>query len=137
MQLNLDVDCGCQREDVEDVNVLVFPFGPPVRQVRKRQGKERTVRRQVSCGGEVTQEVSALPSVVPLQCGESRLRRKAAPICHQLKCKYFVDGQPGHPVGLRRFFKFKVAGVKRSHEGHIGPQSYLEKNIAKRKQTAP
>ena len=69
MQLDLEVDCACQREDVEDVNVVVFPFGPPpVSQVQKPQGKECTVERQVSCSGEVTQEVSALAPVVPLQC---------------------------------------------------------------------
>ena len=52
------------------------------------------------CGGksavEVTQEVSALVSVVPLQC---------VPICLQLKCKRFVDDHPGHPVIFEDMFK--------------------------------
>ena len=62
------VDCGCQREDTENVNVVVFPFGPSVSQVQKLEGKECTVGRQINCSGEVTLEVSAFPSVVPLQC---------------------------------------------------------------------
>ena len=57
-----------QRQDIEYVNVVVFSFGPPVSQVQQLQGKERTRRRQMSCGGKVSQEVSALPSVVPLRC---------------------------------------------------------------------
>ena len=38
----LNADCGCQREDIENVDVVVFPFGPPVSQVQKLLGKECT-----------------------------------------------------------------------------------------------
>ena len=31
IHLNQDVDCGSQREDIEHVDVIVFPFGSPVR----------------------------------------------------------------------------------------------------------
>ena len=109
VQLIVDVDHGCQREDIEDVGVVVFSFGPPlVSYVQKLLGEECTVRQQVSCSGEVTQEVSPLAPVVVLQCWENRLRRKAAPICHQLKCKHVVDGQPGHTVVFKDVFKLKV-----------------------------
>ena len=36
--------------------------------VQQLLGKECTVRRQVSCSGEFTHEVSALASVEPLRC---------------------------------------------------------------------
>ena len=91
MQLDTSVDCGCQEVDVANVNAAVLSFGPPsVSQVQKLLGKECTVRQQISCSGEVPQEASALVPVVPLQCRENRLRRKAAPMCLQLRCKHFV-----------------------------------------------
>ena len=37
IHLNQDVDCGSQREDIENVDVIVFPFGPPVRSRSSRR----------------------------------------------------------------------------------------------------
>ena len=68
IHLNQDVDCGSLEEDIENVDVVVFPFGPPLSQVQKLNGEECTVGRQINCSGEVTQEMSAFPSVEPLQC---------------------------------------------------------------------
>ena len=62
------VDCGSQREDVEDVDVVVFPFRPPLSKVQELKGKECTAGREISSGSKVAQEVSALPSGVPLHC---------------------------------------------------------------------
>ena len=68
MQLEMNADCGCEGVDIVDVNVVFCSFcPPPVSQVQKMLGGERTVRRETTCGGEVTQEVTALASVVPLQ----------------------------------------------------------------------
>ena len=54
MQLHVNVDCGCQREDIDYADVFVVSIGPPpVRQVQKLMGKECTLRRQITCGGEV------------------------------------------------------------------------------------
>ena len=61
-------------------------------------GEECVVGRQISSSGEASQEVSAFAPIVPLQCSENRLRRKkAAPICLQLKRKHFVNEQSGQP----------------------------------------
>ena len=47
--------------------VVVLSFGPPpVSQIQQLLGQEFTVRRQLDCGGKVSQEVSALASVEPL-----------------------------------------------------------------------
>ena len=45
---------GSQREDVEKVDVVVFPFGPPVNKVQKLEEEERTVVQEINCSGEVT-----------------------------------------------------------------------------------
>ena len=66
MHVNKDVDCGSQWEDLEDEDVVVFPFRPPVSKVQVLKGKECTVGRKISSGGKVTQEMSAFPSVVSL-----------------------------------------------------------------------
>ena len=54
IHLNLDVDSSCHREDTENVDVVVFPFGPLVSQVQKLKGKECTVGREISSSGKVT-----------------------------------------------------------------------------------
>ena len=65
IHFNTDVDCGSQEEDVEDVDVVVFPF-TPVSKVQDMKGKECIVGREISSGGKVTKEVSACPPVVSL-----------------------------------------------------------------------
>ena len=60
---------GCKEKDIVDVNVGICSFcPPPVSQVLKLLGEERTVRQQVSCSGKIPQKESALASLVPLQC---------------------------------------------------------------------
>ena len=64
MQLDVNVDCGCEKVDIVDVDARVFSFcPPPVSQIPMLQRKERTVRRQVSCGDKITQENSTLTSI--------------------------------------------------------------------------
>ena len=92
-------------------------------------GKECTVRRQVDCGGEVSQDVSALPSVVPLQCFQNRLRRKGAPTCRQLQVQTIHQLSASTPRSLPRYFQVQGRRVSRSHEGPIGSQSHREKTL--------
>ena len=69
MQLDVNVDCGCEVEDIVDVNVGICSLcPPPVSQVQKLLGEERNVRRQASCSGKIPQKESALASTVPLHC---------------------------------------------------------------------
>ena len=51
---NKDVDCGRQREDVENLDVVVLPLRPPVSKVQELKRKECTVGREISSGGWVT-----------------------------------------------------------------------------------
>ena len=68
MQLDVDVDCGYKGKDIVDVNVGICPFcPPPVSQIQKLLGEERTMRRQVSRSSKIPQKENALPSTVPLQ----------------------------------------------------------------------
>ena len=53
MQLDVNVGCGCDIVDVNFVSALSV-------QIQKLLGKERTVRRQVSCSGKISQKKSAL-----------------------------------------------------------------------------
>ena len=46
IHVNKDVDCGSQWEDIEDVDVIVFLFRPPVSKVQTLTGKECTVERE-------------------------------------------------------------------------------------------
>ena len=73
--LNKDGDCGSQGEDVEDVDVVVFPFRAPVSKVQELKGEECTVGREISSGGKVTKEVCAFPPVVSLPVSESLLQK--------------------------------------------------------------
>ena len=50
---NQGVDCGSQREGIENVDVIVFLFGPRVSKVQKMEGKQCTVGREINCSGEV------------------------------------------------------------------------------------
>ena len=69
MQLDVNVDCSCEVVDIIDVDVGVLSFCPPsVSQVLKLPREERTVGRQVSCSGKITQEERALAPVEPLPC---------------------------------------------------------------------
>ena len=61
-QNDVDVDCGFKEKDIVDVNVT------PESQIQKLPREERTMRRQVSCGGKIPQKESGLASSVPLQC---------------------------------------------------------------------
>ena len=115
MQLNMDVDCGCQREDATDVDVVVVPFGPPVSQVQKLQGKECIARRQVSCTDKVTQEVGA---VANLHCRESRLRQEASPVGLHLKSRFFASDQPGHSMIFDDFSSSRPPGDARPEGAH-------------------
>ena len=54
------------------------------------------------------------------------MRRKAAPIGHQLKCKHFVDGQPGHPWSSKRTSSSRSPGD--AEPRHVGSRSPLEKS---------
>ena len=54
IHLNQDVDSGSQWEDIENVDVVVFPFGPPVSKVQKLEGKECTVGWEITCSRKVT-----------------------------------------------------------------------------------
>ena len=95
VQLQKDVDCGCQGVDVANVNVVVLSFDlPPVSQVQQLLGKECTVRQKMSCGGKVSQEVSAR---------DNQLRREATPICLQLECQHFGYNLPRHPWSSKMF----------------------------------
>ena len=73
-----DVNSGRQGEGVEDVNVVLFPFRPPVREVPELQRKVCTVERESGGGIKVLQEVSALLPVEPLP-GRKRMLRWNAP----------------------------------------------------------
>ena len=69
MELDVNVDCGCEGVDIVGVNVGISSLcPPPVSQVQKLLGEERTVRRQASCRGKIPQKESALASIVSLQC---------------------------------------------------------------------
>ena len=48
------------------MDVVVFPFRPPVSQVQELEGKECTMGREIGSGGKVTKEVNAFPPVVSL-----------------------------------------------------------------------
>ena len=51
------------------MSIVVLSFGPPpVSQIQQLLRKECTVRRQLNCGGKVSQEVSAPTSGEQLQC---------------------------------------------------------------------
>ena len=114
MERNLDVDCGCQREDVEEVNVVVFPFGPPVSQAQKLQGKECTVRRQVRFSGEVTH----LCYAERIGCAGKQRR------CHQLqKCR---RSSAGTLRDLRRHCQARGHLVTSNLDCHPGKSSFLQ-----------
>ena len=53
MQLDVNVDCGSEEVDIVDVNVGICSLCPPVSQIQKLPGEERTVRRQVSCSCKI------------------------------------------------------------------------------------
>ena len=50
IHLNQDVDTGSQRQDIENVEVVVFVFRALVRKVQKLKGKECTAGRQIRQG---------------------------------------------------------------------------------------
>ena len=78
MQLDANVSRCREGVDIVDVDVRVFSLtttcesGPAVAE------RQRTVRRQVSCGGKITQKKSALAPVEALQRCGSRLGRETA-----------------------------------------------------------
>ena len=93
MQLDVNVDCGCEGEDIKEANVRVFSFcPPPVSHIQKLLRKVRT-----GCSGKITQKESALASVEPLQSGRSRLPRETAPKGIPLQCQHFVYNLPRYP----------------------------------------
>ena len=61
-----DIGCGSQEEDVQDVDVVVFPFRPPVSKVQELKRKVCTVGRDSGGGNEFMQEVSAFLPVEPM-----------------------------------------------------------------------
>ena len=69
--LNQDVDSGSQGENIENVDVIVLTFRPPVSKVQKLKGKECTVGREISSSRKVTLEVNA-------NCTSARMREEVA-----------------------------------------------------------
>ena len=55
-----------QGGDIENVDVIVFPFRPPVSKFQKLKGKECTVEREIRSSGKVSWQVSEFPPVVSL-----------------------------------------------------------------------
>ena len=70
MQLDVNVDCGCEKVDIVGVDVSIFSFcPPPVSQIQMLLRKERSVGR-VSCSDKITKEKGTLASMrrVPSTC---------------------------------------------------------------------
>ena len=97
-----DVDCGSWGEDVEDVDVVVFPFRPPVSKVQGLKRKVCTVGRESGGGNEVLQEVSTFLPVEPLSGRKRRLPWKAPPTDCPLKCKHVFIRRERRAAGYRK-----------------------------------
>ena len=54
IHLSKDADCGSQREDIENVDVVVLPLRPPVSKVQELTRTECNAGREISGGSMVT-----------------------------------------------------------------------------------
>ena len=110
-----NVDCGSQGEDVEHVNVVVFPSS----EVQKLKREICCVEWEKSGGNEVLQEVNALLSVEPLSARERQWPQSAPLVDCPFKGKHVLNDRAGHLVVFEESVELKLQ-VTQKHQDRAG-----------------